>query len=70
MSSKAKAGKKKREPAVKQPAAPNILDDLIAKAPATMNKAARIKPIDFDTLSLDRLEAMAAAAEEVINCHR
>jgi len=70
MSNKARATKKKREPAIRQPAAPNILDDLIANAPPTMNKAARIDPIDFDALPLERLEAMAAAAEEVINCHR
>jgi len=44
--------------------------DLLDRAPATMNKAARIAPIDYDALSTERLEAMAEAAEEVINCHR
>jgi hypothetical protein len=67
---KTKSSKKKKEPAVKQPSAGIEFDDVIAKAPATMNKAARIEPIDYDALSTERLEAMAEAAEEVINCHR
>jgi Domain of unknown function (DUF6969) len=68
MSDKVKTGKRKKEPVVRAPAAGN--GDLIASSPETMNKAARIAPIDFDALPTERLEAMAAAAEEVINCHR
>jgi len=62
--------KKKKGPAATETPAAGASDDPFATAPETMNKAARIGPIDYDALSTERLEAMAAAAEEVINCHR
>jgi len=40
------------------------------KTPPAAGKAARIAPIDFAALPLDRLQAMAEAAEEVVDCHR
>ncbi|MEJ2121081.1 MAG: hypothetical protein P8Z76_10295 [Alphaproteobacteria bacterium] len=67
---KAKSKSKKTEPAAKEAPAGSASNDPFATAPETMNKAARIEPIDYDALSTERLEAMAAAAEEVINCHR
>jgi hypothetical protein len=59
---------KRTDPAEEQSSAGG--GDAFATSPATMNKAARIEPIDYDALPLERLEAMAEAAEEVINCHR
>jgi hypothetical protein len=67
---KTRTQNKEEKPARKKRAAAAAPDDLIANAPPTMNKAARIDPIDIGALPRDRLEAMAEAAEEVVNCHR
>jgi len=69
-STKKKHGKNGKEPAIRKPAEPGSVTEFPKPVPTTMNKAARIDPIDFSALPDDRLEAMAEAAEEVVNCHR
>lgn len=56
--------------AVERPDAGPAVDPDALKAAAARKQAADPYKIDFDALSLERLEDLAGAAEEVVNCHR